>query len=141
MKEYKININGSIYNVSIEETGLSGANAIHKITSTYPSENKKIVIPPTETLTSEEEEERPAPIVNANPGGEDYAIASPLPGIVFDILVREGDKITAGQKIVVVEAMKMENDIEADRDGIVKQIPISKGDSVYEGDTLIVLSV
>jgi biotin carboxyl carrier protein len=46
-----------------------------------------------------------------------------------------------GPKIFVIEAMKMENDIESDRDGIVKKIAVTKGDSVYEGDTLLVLSV
>lgn len=141
MKEYKVNINGITYSVSVEEVGKSKSesNTIHEVVSANSIKNKKTLDTQVENLNSKEE--RPAPIVNAHQGGEDYAIVSPLPGIVFDILVRVGDKITAGQKIVVVEAMKMENDIEADRDGIVKQIPVSKGDSVYEGDTLIVLSV
>jgi biotin carboxyl carrier protein len=59
---------------------------------------------------------------------------------VLDILVREGDTVKAGQKVILLEAMKMENNIESDKDGIVKSINVTKGDGIYEGDTLVILS-
>ena len=139
MKEYRININGTTYNVSVEEVGASKTSPMHKAEVVTPVKEEK-TIPQSETLAPKEEK-KPAQAAVVSPGGEDYVITSPLPGIAFDILVREGEHVKAGQKIFVIEAMKMENDIESDRDGIVKKIAVTKGDSVYEGDTLLVLSV
>jgi len=66
-------------------------------------------------------------------------IKSPLPGTIIDIFVKPGDKVTIGQRILMLEAMKMENNIESDKAGTVTEIKISKGDSVMEGDVLIVI--
>ncbi len=66
-------------------------------------------------------------------------IKSPLPGIVLDILVRQGDTVKIGQKLLVLEAMKMENNIEADKGGLIISIEKNKGDSVMEGDILIII--
>ena len=67
-------------------------------------------------------------------------ITPPIPGILLDICVKEGDKIKTGQELFVLEAMKMENSIQADREGIVEKIYRAKGDSVLEGDTILVIS-
>ncbi|MFA7201298.1 MAG: acetyl-CoA carboxylase biotin carboxyl carrier protein subunit, partial [Bacteroidales bacterium] len=64
----------------------------------------------------------------------------PLPGVILEVTVKEGDTVKSGQKLVVLEAMKMENNIEADRDGVVTSIKVSKGDSVLEGAPLIILN-
>jgi biotin carboxyl carrier protein len=66
-------------------------------------------------------------------------IKSPLPGTILDIFVKPGDKVTIGQRILLLEAMKMENNIESDKAGTVAEIKISKGDAVMEGDVLIVI--
>ncbi len=66
-------------------------------------------------------------------------ITSPLPGVVLNVKVQPGDAVKRGQVVMILEAMKMENEIEATDDGIVSSISKSKGDSVMEGDTLIVL--
>jgi len=58
----------------------------------------------------------------------------------LEVTVKEGDTVKSGQKLVVLEAMKMENNIEADRDGVVTSIKVSKGDSVLEGAPLIILN-
>ena len=71
---------------------------------------------------------------SANTG---YALKSPLPGVIIDIPVKEGDSVKAGQIVVVLEAMKMENNIEIDRDGVIEKIGHNKGDAVLEGDLLI----
>lgn len=65
------------------------------------------------------------------------AIKSPLPGKVLDILVKPGDTVRVGQTIICLEAMKMENNINSDKAGVVTQIQVHKGDTVLEGDTLI----
>ena len=66
-------------------------------------------------------------------------VKSPLPGVILDIHVRENDSVKIGQKLITLEAMKMENNINADRDGKISLIKVSRGDSVMEGDVLIVI--
>ena len=68
-----------------------------------------------------------------------YILKSPLPGVILDIPVKVGDSVKAGQIVVLLEAMKMENNIEIDRDGIIEKIGPNKGDTVLEGDLLIKL--
>ena len=63
----------------------------------------------------------------------------PLPGTVLNVRVAVGDTVAAGQTLVVLEAMKMENNIDADRAGVVKQILVQQGATVMEGDVLIVI--
>ena len=63
----------------------------------------------------------------------------PLPGTVLSVKVAVGDTVAAGQTLVVLEAMKMENDIKADRDGKVTAIKVSKGESILEGTDLIII--
>ena len=62
---------------------------------------------------------------------------SPMPGTVLDIKVAEGAAVTAGQVVLILEAMKMENEITAPADGTVASIPVAKGASVNSGDTLM----
>ena len=133
MKEYRININGTNYNVSIEEVETSNGNSPR-----VAEPVKTTAAPVAEKPQSAPVEKKTAPAPTA--GGSDYVIKSPLPGIVLDILVREGDTVKAGQKVILLEAMKMENNIESDKDGVVKSINVTKGDGIYEGDTLVILS-
>jgi pyruvate carboxylase subunit B len=62
-----------------------------------------------------------------------------MPGQITAILVREGDKVTVGQKLLVMEAMKLENKLPATKDGIVKQILVRDGDIVSQGQELLVI--
>ncbi len=64
-------------------------------------------------------------------------IKSPLPGVVLNFYVKVGDTVKVGQKIILLEAMKMENNLDSDRDGKVKAILVNQGDAVMEGDPLI----
>ena len=64
---------------------------------------------------------------------------SPLPGVILDIKVNVGDSVKKGQLIVILEAMKMENSINADRDGKITAINVNKGDSVLEGTDLVII--
>ena len=66
-------------------------------------------------------------------------IKSPLPGVILDLFVKVGDTVKIGQRLLVLEAMKMENNIEADKAGKIASIAKNKGDSVMEGDVLIVI--
>ncbi|MCL2727093.1 MAG: biotin/lipoyl-binding protein [Bacteroidales bacterium] len=66
-------------------------------------------------------------------------IKSPLPGTIVEIFVKPGDKVTIGQRMALLEAMKMENNIESDKAGTVTEVKVSKGDPVMEGDVLLVV--
>jgi biotin carboxyl carrier protein len=68
------------------------------------------------------------------------SIPAPLPGLVLDVLVKEGDVVKAGQSLLVMEAMKMENQIQAPFDGTVKKVFVQKGANISEGDKLIEIS-
>ena len=66
-------------------------------------------------------------------------IKSPLPGKILDIFAQVGDSVKVGQTVICLEAMKMENNINADKEGVVKAIKVQKNDTVLEGDILIEL--
>jgi biotin carboxyl carrier protein len=83
----------------------------------------------------------PAPAAPAAaPAGAGTDINSPLPGVIIEVSVKEGQAIKAGQKVAVLEAMKMENDILAEKDGTVTAIHVHKGDSVLEGAKIVTIA-
>lgn len=85
---------------------------------------------------------------NAEPAASKEASAStagkpvtaPLPGTINDIKVKVGDKVSAGDTVVILEAMKMQNNIEAETSGTIASINVNKGDAVMEGDTLVTIA-
>ncbi|MCL6493373.1 MAG: biotin/lipoyl-binding protein [Ignavibacterium sp.] len=118
----EIEVNGTIYKVEVDK----------KITaSKTPKLVRTVAVPSTETTPSQLKTSAPTA-----PKGAGY-IKSPLPGVILDVYVKEGDQVKIGQKLILLEAMKMENNINADKEGIVKSVKVKKGDSVLEGDVLI----
>lgn len=67
-------------------------------------------------------------------------VTAPLPGLVLELFVREGDAVKAGQNLLVMEAMKMENQVQAPFDGTVKKVFVQKGSNIGEGDKLVEIS-
>ena len=76
----------------------------------------------------------------AKPAGAGEKVASPLPGVIIEISVKEGQQVKAGQKVAVLEAMKMENEIPAPKDGTVTDIHVHKGDTLQEGDPVVTIA-
>lgn len=76
----------------------------------------------------------PKPVAGDQAGG---AIRTPLPGLILEVLVREGDAVKAGQDLIIMEAMKMENRIQAPHDGTVKKIYVQHGSTIAEDDVLL----
>lgn len=72
-------------------------------------------------------------------GSGDATIRSPMPGLIVAVSVAEGDVVTKGDKIVILESMKMENELRAAGDGVVSRILVSKGDSVEKGQDLVII--
>lgn len=70
---------------------------------------------------------------------EEVAVRVPMPGLVIEVEVAEGDKVKAGDGLVIIEAMKMQNEMKAPRDGIVRQVAVKKGMAVNGGDTLVII--
>jgi biotin carboxyl carrier protein len=69
----------------------------------------------------------------------DDALSAPIPGLILEVRVKVGDKVTAGQIVAVMEAMKMENNLIAQKDGVVKEIRVQKGTEVSTGDVIMII--
>ena len=76
----------------------------------------------------------------AAPAAGGKPVTAPLPGTINEIKVKVGDKVNAGDTVVVLEAMKMQNNIEAETSGTIASINVNKGDAVMEGDTLVTIN-
>ena len=144
MKEFKMKIHGSEYTVNIES--VENTLAIVEVNGTiYNVEIDKPIRKPIirQVLTT-----KPATAASATNTAKVTAppvssvattLKSPLPGVIIDVFVKVGDTVKTGQKLFVLEAMKMENSINAENDGKVIDIKVNKGDSILEGADLIVI--
>ena len=142
MKEYKYTINGNKYDVAINEVKDTTAKVTvngeeYTIEWEKPVEEKPVVkVQPVAAKPAAAPAAKPAAATTAVDG---HAIKTPLPGVIIDVKVNVGDTVAKGQTVVVLEAMKMENNINADRDGKVTDIRVAKGDTVADGAVLVVL--
>ena len=107
MKKYRVNVNGSLYEVEIEEMDAPAAGAAAPAAAQAPA----------------------APKAPAAPAGGQQ-IKAPMPGTILDVRVQAGQAVKKGQVLVILEAMKMENEIQAPCDGTVSSVSVRKGDSV-----------
>ena len=128
--KYKVTLNGKIYEVEVEQGEAVMVSVSDAAAAPIPSVNP---VPAAPVLT---EVKTPAPIYDG--GGE--LISSPLPGSIADIKVAAGQNVKRGQVLILIEAMKMENELLAPRDGVVRQIITAKGASVETGAPLLTLS-
>ena len=136
MKEYKYKINGNVYNVVIGDIEDNIAHV--EVNGTHYNvemEKKQKAAAPIARPRPAAVATKPA----AKPAAAKGGVKSPLPGVILDIKVKEGDEVKKGQTVIILEAMKMENSINADRDGKVTSIKVSKGESVLEGTDLIII--
>ena len=128
MKEYKYKINGNLYNVVIGDIEDNIAhvevNGTHyNVEMEKKAKQSAPVARPAARPAVASSAAKPAAKPAASKGG----VKSPLPGVILDIKVKEGDEVKKGQTVIILEAMKMENSINADRDGKVASIKVSKG--------------
>ena len=144
MKEYKYKINGENYNVTINEVNDTTAQVevngvAYNVEWEKPAAPKPVVVAkPAASAAKPAPAPTTAPAPAASAAGG-YAIKTPLPGVIIDIKVNVGDPVAKGQTVAVLEAMKMENNINSDRDGKVASIAVSKGETVADGAVLITL--
>lgn len=136
MKNYKFTISGNTYEVDILD--VDGDIAKIEVNGTpYMVEiHQEVKQAKTPTLVRSVIKE-PHKNIEKKEGSSKTAIKAPLPGIILEITVKEGDKVSKGQKLAVMEAMKMENEIKAEKDGEVVSVKISQGQSVLQDEVLI----
>lgn len=142
MKEYKIKINGTNYNVVINDVDDTVASVEVNGTPYKVEFEKPIKKAPTVTVKAPTRAVAPASttVPAAKPAAANgTTVNSPLPGVIFEINVKEGESVKKGQTLIVLEAMKMENAIESPIDGTVKSIKVNKGESVLEGAPLVIV--
>ena len=138
MKNYKFKINGKNYEVNIGEAegkmlhvNVNGADYQVEL------ENSPVAAP-VQTAPAAQAA-APAPAAAPKPAGAGVTVKSPLPGIIISVDVKEGQAVKRGQKVAVIEAMKMENEILAESDGTVTAVFARKGDSVLEGADIVTI--
>ena len=142
MKEYKYTIDGNTYDVAINEVNDTTAKVTVNGTEYTVGWEKPVEEKPAVKVQPVVAKPAAAPATPATPAAapvNGHAIKTPLPGVIIDVKVNVGDPVAKGQTVVVLEAMKMENNINADRDGKVTAIQVAKGDTVADGAVLIVL--
>ena len=140
MKEYKYTINGNKYEVvvgditdNIATLTVNGEEYTVEMEKQAEPEKKKPVVKAATAAASDDAPANKAAVNKAN------AIKAPLPGVITDILVAEGDEVKAGDTVIVLEAMKMANNLTAEKDGKVTTICVKIGESVMEDDALVVI--
>ena len=160
MKEYKYKINGNEYSVAIID--LEGNTAAVEVNGVSykvdiltegftaaparPAAKPAAPAAPAAPAPAAAKPAAPQPIAPAAapaaepaPAGKGTAVQSPLPGVILDIKVAVGDQVKAGQTVAILEAMKMENSINAECDGVITAIKVAKGDNILEGSDIVII--
>ncbi|MBO5469869.1 MAG: biotin/lipoyl-binding protein [Lachnospiraceae bacterium] len=122
MKNYRITVNGTAYDVAVEELGAGAVAAA-------PAAAAPVAAAPVAA---------PAPAASGAAGS--ITVASPMPGKILAIKANVGQAVKKGEVVMILEAMKMENEITAPEDGTIASINVAVGDSVESGDTLATLN-
>ena len=139
MKEYKYTINGNKYEVvvgditdNIATLTVNGEEYTVEMEKQAEPEKKKPVVKAATAATADD-----APAANKAAVNKANAVKAPLPGVITDILVAEGDEVKAGDTVIVLEAMKMANNLAAEKDGKVTAVLVKPGQSVMEDEPLV----
>ena len=115
MKKYEIEIDGQVYHVKVRE------------------------LPDDAIMTEQPKADSGKSTADVAPQTEGKAMLAPMAGTVLRILVKEGQRVKKGENLIVLEAMKMENEIVADEDGVVRRILVKENDSVESDQALLIL--
>ena len=128
MKRYTITVNGTAYDVTVDEAGSAPAAPVAAAPAAPPPAP---AAPPAKAAA-------PAPAAPAAAGS--VSVDAPMPGNILDIKVSNGASVKAGDVLLILEAMKMENEIVAPQDGTVASVNVNKGDTVEAGQTRVSLN-
>ena len=138
MKNYNITVNGQVYQVAVEEVG-TGSNV-------------NVVQPVNQTVTPVQTPQPAAPVAPTAPASKpsqeapktgsqgSTKVNAPMPGKILDVKVNVGDSVNKGSVLVILEAMKMENEIVAPADGTVASVNVTQNQTVEPGDVIVTLN-
>ena len=141
MKQYSFKINGKQYDVTVGpadgkhiQVNVNGADySVEMESADGPSASEPVQAAPVTAAPAAPETAAPA-------AASGLAVPTPMPGVIIEVSVREGQAVKAGQKVAVLEAMKMENEIMAPCDGTVASLAVSQGASVDTGAVLCTIA-
>ena len=135
MKTFNVTVNGTVYSVEVEETGSALA-----VKAPAPKAAAAPVAAPIAAPAAKPAAPAPKPAAPTAPvAAGEGSITAPMSGTIFKIKVKVGDAVKRGDVVIVLEAMKMENDIFAAADGVIKEIRVTEGSPVQPGDVLVVI--
>ena len=127
-KKFNVTVNGTTYEVEVEEVKAAGSSAPRPAAAPAPAPKPATPAPAS----------APAPAKVAAGAGE-HSIDAPMPGKVIRLVANEGAQVKAGEVLLILEAMKMQNEITADADGTVKKFNVAAGQSVKAHESLVIL--
>ncbi len=137
MKKFNVTVNGKTYAVEVEEIGAGQGGFTYQPVQQAPVQAPVQQAPVQSAPTPQPAAPAPKPAAPVA-GGE--LMSAPMPGTILDILVTEGQTVKKGEIILILEAMKMENEIAAASDGVVGKIYTSKGATVSAGDPMLTIA-
>lgn len=140
MKKFNVTVNGKTYAVEVEEVGAGqGGFTYQPVQQAAPAPVQQAAPQPqVAPAPAPTPAPTPAPKAPAGPvSGE--TISAPMPGTILDVKVSEGQQVKAGDILLILEAMKMENEIVSPKDGVVNRIHTSKSSTVSTGDALVTI--
>lgn len=140
MRKFIVNVNGNSYEVEVEEVGgapvsVTAAKPVQPVSAPTPVTAAQAAAPAASPAPAEK------PAAPA-PSGVEGAIklTAPMPGTILDIKVNLGDKVSKGTLVIILEAMKMENEILAPEDATVTSVNVTRGQQVNTGDVMLTLN-
>ena len=127
MKKFNVTVNGTTYEVEVEEVKAAGSAPVAR-PAAAPAPKPAAAPAPAA-----------APVAKATAGAGEHSIDAPMPGKVVKLVASEGAAVKAGEVLLILEAMKMQNEITADTDGTVKKFNVAAGQSVKAHESLVIL--
>ncbi|MBW1650323.1 MAG: pyruvate carboxylase subunit B [Deltaproteobacteria bacterium] len=137
LREFKVFVDDDYFKVGVEEIG--GAPVVSYVQPAAPLAPVPAAAPKPAPAPAAPAAEKPAAAPAAASASGGSPLAAPLPGLIIDYKVKEGDSVKKGDTVVILEAMKMENTLGAHTDGVIKEIKYESGDNVAKGDVLCVI--
>jgi len=144
IRKFKIRIDGKEYEVEVEEIGnveTSQSAKVSVISDTPSTAVKEETSSPSSNNSGAEKEPAAQVVLTAEekPSGGEYVVYAPMPGVIVQVDVTPGSRVKRGDRVAVLEAMKMESDIITESDGVVKEVLVKKGDSVNAKQPMVVI--
>ncbi len=129
MRKFNITVNGKSYEVEVEEVGALASSAPKAAKAPAASAGSA-------PKSAPKTESKPAPVAAS---ADQEVVEAPMPGNIWKILVKEGQEVKEGDVLLILEAMKMENEIVSPKDGVVSKLATSEGAAVNTGDQLVIV--